>query len=95
MKAVTIGELRDRLSTYLAAVRRGERVIVLKRRTPIAEIGPIASAGSATESVRHELIRRGVIIPAAKPALARRRLGKPVPCRGDALAALRVDRDAD
>ena len=41
MRSVKIGELRDHLSRYLAAARRGERVIVLDRNTPIARIVPV------------------------------------------------------
>ena len=39
---VMISELKARLSTYLDAVRRGETVTVLDRRTPIARLTPLA-----------------------------------------------------
>jgi prevent-host-death family protein len=40
MKAM-ISELKARLSAFLDAVRRGETVTVLDRRTPIARIVPL------------------------------------------------------
>ncbi len=40
MKSVGIADLKARLSTYLRFVRRGETVVVLDRRTPIARIIP-------------------------------------------------------
>ncbi|HEX9287745.1 MAG TPA: type II toxin-antitoxin system prevent-host-death family antitoxin, partial [Thermoanaerobaculia bacterium] len=44
MKNARISELRDKLSEYLAQVRKGETVIVYDRDTPIARIDPIAPA---------------------------------------------------
>ena len=41
MKQVRIAELKARLSEYLRAVRRGESIAVLDRKTPIARIVPI------------------------------------------------------
>ena len=35
-----VSELKARLSAYLAAVRRGETVLVRDRRTPIAKLVP-------------------------------------------------------
>jgi len=40
MKEVKISELKARLGSYLAAVRRGETVVVLDRNTPIARVVP-------------------------------------------------------
>lgn len=40
MKSVGIAELKSRLSAYLRSVQRGETVVVLDRRTPIARIVP-------------------------------------------------------
>jgi prevent-host-death family protein len=46
MKQVRIAELKARLSEYLRAVRRGERITVLDHDTPIAQITPVRD-GSA------------------------------------------------
>jgi prevent-host-death family protein len=42
MKRVEVSELRACLSSYLAAVRRGESIVVCDRNTPIAHLVPIA-----------------------------------------------------
>jgi len=93
VRPVKIGELRDHLSRYLAAVRRGQKLLVMDRDTPVAEIGPVRTRRNAGNAERNELIRLGVILPAARPA-ARWRLARPVRTRGDVLAALQAERDA-
>lgn len=40
MKTAKVSELKARLSAYLAAVRRGETVVVCDRNTPIARLIP-------------------------------------------------------
>ena len=40
MKSAKVSELKAHLSAYLAAVRRGETVIVCDRNTPIARLVP-------------------------------------------------------
>jgi prevent-host-death family protein len=63
MKNARISELRDKLSEYLAKVRKGETVIVYDRDTPIARLEPIApAAGDVPEWVR-EAERRGIARP--------------------------------
>jgi prevent-host-death family protein len=42
MKGVNIAELKNKLSQYLRAVRRGRTLTVLDRDTPIARIVPYA-----------------------------------------------------
>ena len=95
MRSVKIGELRDHLSRYLAAARRGERVIVLDRRTPIAEIGPITARGTDDDADRAELVRLGLLVPGRRTRGRRRPLPTPIPCRGDMQKALRAERDAN
>jgi antitoxin (DNA-binding transcriptional repressor) of toxin-antitoxin stability system len=94
MKAVRIGDLKNNLSRYLRVVRGGTRLIVMKRDTPIAELRPVARDRKAEGGPRADLVRRGVLVPALRPSLTLDELGPPVRCRGDALAALRADRDA-
>ena len=94
MRSVRIGELKNHLSRYLRVVRSGARLVVMDRDTPVAELGPITSAGKAAAARRDDLIRRGVVVPAPRASLTLDELGPPVPCRGDAVAALRADRDA-
>ena len=45
MTTVGIAELKAHLSEHLQAVRRGETIVVLDRREPIARIVPIGAAG--------------------------------------------------
>jgi prevent-host-death family protein len=65
---VKISELKNQLSRYLDAVRRGEEVEMLDRKTPVARIVPIESrAGNlepniemlTEEGVRLGILRRG------------------------------------
>ncbi|HXG68041.1 MAG TPA: type II toxin-antitoxin system prevent-host-death family antitoxin [Blastocatellia bacterium] len=44
MQSVNIAELKNNLSRYLKAVRRGEEVLIKDRDTPIAKIVPLAHA---------------------------------------------------
>ena len=41
MKEVKIAELKAHLSSHLAAVRKGESIIVCDRSTPVAQLTPI------------------------------------------------------
>ena len=43
---VGIAELRQNLSVYLRRVSDGERLIVTDHNKPVAELGPVPSAGS-------------------------------------------------
>lgn len=45
MTSVGTAELKAHLSEHLQSVRRGETIIVLDRREPIARIVPIGAAG--------------------------------------------------
>ncbi len=94
MRSVRIGELKKHLSRYLRVVRGGTRVIVMDRDVPVAELAPITSARKTATDRREDLIRRGVLIPAPRGSLTLDELGLPVPCRGDAIAALRADRES-
>ena len=83
MKTVGTAELKARLSEHLRAVRAGEVITVLDRRTPIARIVPHNVRGT-------ELVVR----PAREP-LRGFRLPAPVSAAGDVvddLLALRRER---
>ena len=47
MIQVNIHEMKAKLSDYLAAALRGERVIIARRNVPLAEVKPIAAPPSA------------------------------------------------
>jgi prevent-host-death family protein len=63
MKEAKISEIKNRLSRYLAFVRRGEVVRILDRDVPIAQIVPIDATSPGGEALaemeRKGLIRRG------------------------------------
>ncbi len=40
MKAVNIRELTHHFSSYLKVVKRGERIVVMERSSPVADIVP-------------------------------------------------------
>jgi prevent-host-death family protein len=63
MKNARISELRDKLSEYLARVRKGETVIVYDRDTPIARIDPIPPAPDDIPEWVLEACRRGIATP--------------------------------
>jgi prevent-host-death family protein len=63
MKNARISELRDKLSEYLARVRKGETVIVYDRDTPIARIDPISQAADDVPDLLRQAYRRGVATP--------------------------------
>ena len=44
MKEVKIAELKAHLSAHLAAVRKGETLIICDRSTPIAQLTPVKEA---------------------------------------------------
>lgn len=58
MKTAKIGELRNSLSRFLAYVRRGGRVRVYDRDTPVAEIVPITEPAAAKHETLEELHQR-------------------------------------
>lgn len=65
MSDVNVTELRQNLQTYLAKVRRGQRIKVTSRGQVIAEIIPATSASDAAEAARARL--RGSVVRYDKP----------------------------
>ena len=96
MKRASISEAKNRLSAYLALVRRGETILITDRNVPVAQIVPLAaSADPGAEERLQDLERRGVI-RRAKLRPGRdflKRLPRAVRAKGDALAALLAERD--
>jgi prevent-host-death family protein len=96
MKRASISEAKNRLSAYLALVRRGETILITDRNVPVAQIVPLAaSADPGDEERLRDLERRGVI-RRAKLRPGRdflKSLPRAVRAKGDALAALLAERD--
>jgi prevent-host-death family protein len=87
-----IGQLKARLSEYLARARAGEEVVITDRGTPVARLVPLSGA-RALEGRNAELARAGLVRePSARldPAafLARR----PRDPTGRSLAAILEER---
>ncbi len=61
MEAAGIGELKARLSAYLARVRAGEEVLVTDRGRPVARLVPVLSSDGEMDSELGELARAGVV----------------------------------
>lgn len=80
MTTVGTAELKAHLSEHLQAVRRGETVLVLDRKEPIARIVPVGAAAS-------ELVVRSASGPIHEVPL----LGPTRHC-GDVLVQLREER---
>ncbi|MFO8071076.1 MAG: type II toxin-antitoxin system prevent-host-death family antitoxin [Polyangia bacterium] len=62
---VSIREMNQRLSHYLAAVERGEVIVITRRGRPVARLSPLESTRELTEEQR----------AARRRALARMRAG--------------------
>jgi prevent-host-death family protein len=64
MKAISVVELKRRLSAYLDAVRNGDEVVVTDRGRPVARLVPIASEDALGRRIG-DLVREGRAKPAA------------------------------
>lgn len=67
MKTANIAELKNSLSKYLAAVKRGDEVIVSERNVPFAKIVPFSYDEDDYDAEELELIARGKLRPPADP----------------------------
>jgi prevent-host-death family protein len=66
MKQAMVSELKARLSDYLAAVRKGETIVVCDRKTPVARLIPYEKetddlAIEEPSIPGHELMRRRAV----------------------------------
>ncbi len=85
MKKAMVSELKTHLSSYLAAVRRGQSVVVCDRTTPIARLVPYAP----DEDDGFE------VVPASLPVSDLKKIRGVRPKRPiDVVRLLREDRDA-
>jgi len=65
---VGIRSFRDRLTRYVARVRRGHRVIVTDRGTPVAVLIPYGAAGGSTreETRLEKVLSSGHVSPSER-----------------------------
>ena len=87
MKEATISELKAHLSAFLAAVRRGDSVIVKDRQTPIAHLGPLVRGDEELDEL---VIEEAPEPPRRLPKRGSVKLLRPI----EVVALLRADRDA-
>jgi antitoxin (DNA-binding transcriptional repressor) of toxin-antitoxin stability system len=97
MKYAKIGQLRDRLSSYISQVRDGDEVVVLDRERPVARIiraGGAPGIPGGEDARLAALERRGLLRRGRGrfPAVLRR--ARPVKVRGSILADLMAEREA-
>jgi antitoxin (DNA-binding transcriptional repressor) of toxin-antitoxin stability system len=91
MKRVSVTELKNQLSKYLRLVKRGETIVVIEHSVPIAQMTALERGTLTGDPLLQRQVDAGILAaPQAKPPA---RLDAPVPCSGDALAAMREDRD--
>ncbi len=72
MKETNVSNLKARLSEYLAAVRRGESVVVRDRHTPVARLVPFGEQTEDLQVVEPTRPRRD--LAKVKPLRLRRRV---------------------
>ena len=63
MIQVNIHEMKAKLSDYLAAALRGERVVITRRNVPVAELKPIEAPRSAPRSLSQGPCEDGYGLP--------------------------------
>ena len=65
MKKANVASMKNRLSQYLAYVRRGGTVRVFDRNQPVADLVPIdhasKRAGQAIDAIVETLVRDGIV----------------------------------
>jgi prevent-host-death family protein len=62
MKLVKIADAKNNLSRYLAYVRRGGRIRILDRETPVADLVPVeAPLPGDDDALLQSLERRGIL----------------------------------
>ena len=82
MKTATISELKNGLSAFLDIVRRGETVLVLDRRAPVARIEPVSPWPADQESGLLSELERGGLLRRGTGTLPRGFLEQPLPTPG-------------
>ena len=91
-RSVSVAELKNNLSAYLARVRAGEEVLVRDRRTPIAKIVPLSSGDEGAEALA--LAAEGLVrLPEEQPPRSFWRDRGPRVAGNRALEVLREQRD--
>ncbi len=91
-KRVSIGDLKARLSEYIAAAKAGESVLITDRGRPVARLAPLSGSGALEGRAAH-LVRAGLARPPRR-RLDRRFLEaeRPADTKGRALESMLEER---
>ena len=94
MKVVKISDAKNNLSRHLAYVRRGGRVRIMDRATPVADLVPVEPATGSDDdaAILRDLERRGLVRRGRAGALAPELLRAGPGRRAEVLAALLEER---
>lgn len=94
MRSVGLKVLKNKLSEYVRLAEAGETVLVTDRDRVVAEIVPPRPQRSAIldEPVLAELVRKGILTPAARPFTGPPPRGQPVSKLRELLRELDEDR---
>lgn len=90
MRRVSVTELKNQLSRYLRLVKNGETIEIVERSLPIARLE--AMTASRPDEHLQQLERDGIVQPARGKVRMDLIAKGPVPCRGDAVDAVRESR---
>ena len=94
-RAVSIAELKNNLSAYLAEVRRGEELLVRDRKVPFAKIIPL-DASAASDAEEALLAAEGKLrLPERRLPASFWRMAAPKVPQHRLLEAMRVEREED
>lgn len=94
MRSVGIRVLKNKLSEYVRLAESGETVLITDRDRVVAELSPPRTQHSAflDEPMLAELVRKGILTPAARPFTGPVPRGKPVMKLAQLLRSLDEDR---
>jgi prevent-host-death family protein len=100
MRSVGLKVLKNKLSEYVRIAEAGETVLITDRDRVVAELVPPRTASGAVfdAPMLAELVKRGLLTPAARPFVGPPPRGKPVMKLDKLLAELdrgRADRASD
>jgi prevent-host-death family protein len=92
-RAVSIAELKNKLSAYLAEVRRGEELLIRDRKLPIAKIVPLGRSVGFDEEEAQLAAEGRLRLPERRLSASFWRMRAPKVAQRKLLAALHAERE--